>query len=260
MSGGGAVWSSVTYDGSRLIFGSGNTCSVSPMTANAVVSLSTTASFLWTDQTANPLTDDDVGGTVAVDSGTAYVSGKNGNTYAIEPSTGAIKWTTNLGAPDGSGGFSTPALSASTLVVSGGFPADPYKSNPSITNYGMLYGLNPATGAHLWKRSATAPYWAPAAATADLAILTEDANVEDLDPATGSVVWSTAIVGDSRAQPAIARGEVFVADQSGRLYAFALPTDANASLRSRAADLFRNLPAHNVVKTTWRFTPAYCKI
>ncbi len=258
-SGGGAIWSSVTYDGSRLMFGTGNTCGVSPTTANAIVSLSTTASLLWSDQTANPLTDDDVGGTVAELNGTGYVNAKNGKTYAVVPASGAIRWSRNLGATDGNGGFSTPALSGSTLVVSGGFPADPYKANSAITQYGMLYGLDPATGAQRWKKTATSPYWAPAATTSDLAITTDDANVEDIDPATGAVVWSKPICGDSRAQPAIARGEVFVVDQSGRLYAFALPTDANAALRLRSSDVLRSLPAHHVVPVMW-LTPAYCKL
>jgi len=256
-SSGGAIWSSVTYDGSRLLFGSGNTCAVSPMTANAIVSLSTTTTLLWADQTANPLTDDDVGGTVAEQNGTAYVSGKNGDTYALEPASGMIKWSRNLGAPDGDGGFSTPALSESTLIVSGGFPEDPYTANPTVTDFGMLYGLDASSGAQLWKRTATAPYWAPAATTADLALLTDDANIEDLDPKTGTVVWSSPLYGSSRAQPAIARGEVFVADLSGRIYAFGLPSNANASLRSKSADVLRGLPKHNVVPFKWP-TPAYC--
>jgi outer membrane protein assembly factor BamB len=259
INGGGAVWSSVTYDGSRLLFGSGNTCSVSPTTANAIVSLSTNTNLLWADQTGNPLSDDDVGGTVAELDGTAFADAKNGSTYAVDPSTGAIKWSRNYGAPDGQGGFSTPVLSGSTLVISGGFPADPYSSHPGITQYGMLFGVDPSTGAQRWARTSTDPYWAPPGTTSDLVILTEDANVEDLDGATGSVLWSTPIFGASRAQPAIANGEVLVADLSGHLYAFALPTQANAALRTRFSGLLSGLPAHNVVPTTWRL-PVYCKI
>ena len=258
-SGGGAVWSSVTYDGSRLLFGTGNTCGVSPTTSNAIVSLSTTASLGWADQTASPLTDDDVGGTVSEQNGTAYVNAKNGKTYALDPSSGAIKWSRNLGAPDGDGGFSTPAYAASTLIVSGGFPADPYTSDSTVMQFGMLYGLDPATGVQRWKRTATSPYWAPPATTADLVLTTDDANIEDLDPATGAVIWSTPLFGDSRAQPAIARGEVFVADQSGRLYAFALPTSENASLRRQSEDVLRSLPSHHVVRNTW-IRPPYCKL
>lgn len=258
-NGGGAIWSSVTYDGSRLLFGTGNTCNVMPTTANAIVSLSTTTKLLWADQTAGALTDDDVGGTVTEQNGTAYVSGKNGKTYAVVPESGAVKWARNLGAPDGDGGFSTPTYSGTTLVVDGGFPADPYKSNGSIKNYGMLYGLDPASGAQRWKRTSSAPYWAPPATTPDLVLLTEDANIEDLDPATGAVVWSTPLFGYSRSQPAIARGKVFVSDLSGRVYAFALPTTANAELRRRSADVLRSLPAHNIVPTTW-LLPEYCRL
>ncbi len=258
VSGGGAVWSSVTYDGSRLLFGTGNTCSVTPQTSNAVVSLTTVATLLWTDQTASPLTDDDVGGTVAEEAGTAYVSAKNGSTYAVDPASGAIRWSKNLGAPDGDGGFSTPAYAESTLVVSGGFPTDPYKPISSITQYGMLYGVDPATGDVLWKKTSVSPYWAPAGTTADLTIITDDANVEDIDAKTGTVEWSSPLYGDSRAQPIIVNGEVIVADQSGRIYAFALPTDANAAQRSAFSHALQGLPAHNVVPFKSN-TPKYCK-
>jgi outer membrane protein assembly factor BamB len=259
VNGGGAVWASVTYDGSRLLFGTGNTCSVSPSTSNAIVSLSTLANFLWTDQTANPLTDDDVGGSVAEIGGTAYASAKNGSTYAIEPASGSIEWSHSYGAPDGQGGFSTPVMSGSTLVVSGGFPGNPYQPNPSITQYGMLFGVDRSSGAVHWEQQAVSPYWGPPATTSDLVITTDDANVEDLDGATGAVLWSKSIYGISRAQPAIANGEVFVVDQSGRVYAFALPTDANASIRLRSANVLNGLPAHNVVPISWKTTPAYCK-
>jgi outer membrane protein assembly factor BamB len=259
LNGGGAVWASVTYDGSRLLFGTGNTCSVSPSTSNAIVSLSTLTNLLWTDQTGNPLTDDDVGGSVAEINGTAYASAKNGSTYAVDPANGSIEWSHAYGAPDGLGGFSTPVMSNSTLVISGGFPADPYKSNPSITQYGMLFGVDPSSGAVRWEQQAVSPYWGPPATTSDLVITTDDANVEDLDGATGAVLWSTPIDGISRAQPAIAEGEVFVVDQSGRVYAFAIPTDENASIRLRSANVLKGLPAHNIVPLSWNFTPAYCK-
>jgi outer membrane protein assembly factor BamB len=260
LSGGGAIWASVTYDGKRLLFGSGNTCSVSPTTANAVVAISTLTNLLWSDQTANALTDDDVGGSVAEIGGTAYASAKNGSTYAIDPSSGAIKWSHSYGAPDGQGGFSTPVMSGSTLVVSGGFPGDPYKANPSITQYGMLFGVDPSSGTVRWEQQAVSPYWAPPATTSDLVIETDDANVEDIDSATGATIWSTPINSVSRAQPAIADGEVFAVDASGRVYAFALPTDANAALRSKFSGVLAGLPAHHIVPITWKRTPVYCKI
>jgi len=256
---GGAVWSSVTYDGSRLLFGTGNTCVNNVPNANAVVSISTLDAFRWAYQTALPLTDDDVGGTVFEHDGIAYVDAKNGSTYAMDPASGAIRWSRNLGAPDGAGGFSTPAMVGSTLVASGGFPADPYVANPNITQYGMLYGLNPATGAQLWKVTATSPFWSPVATTSDLVITTPDANVADIDAATGATVWSTPIIGYSRAQPAIAGGEVFVADSSGHLYAFGLPTTANAESRKRFESVLRNLPKYHVVPFD-PGVPKYCRL
>ena len=258
VSGGGAVWASVTYDGSRLLFGTGNTCTVAPETANALVSISTATNFLWADQTANPLVDDDVGGTVSEFNGTAYANAKNGSTYAVDAASGSIKWSHNYGVPDGDGGFSSPVMTQSTLVTSAGFPADPYKSNPSITQYGLLFGVDPATGSVRWEQKAVSPYWSAPATTSDLLVTTQDANVEDLDPTTGAVVWSTPIVGDSRSQPAIADGEVLLSDESGRIYAFGLPSDANAASRRSASSVLRGLPAHHVVPVIWR-TPKYCK-
>jgi outer membrane protein assembly factor BamB len=234
-SDGGGIWSPLSFDGSEIRFGSGNTCLDSPNTANAIVALSTALSTVWADQTASALSDDDVGGGVLVAGSNAYVSGKNGNIYDVNPINGDILWQRALGAPDGSGAYSTPALAGSTLISSIGYRLDPYASNPPGTEYGQLVGLDPNSGAQRWSVEAIEPFYNPPAIVGNVAFTMSDANVVAIDPSSGETLWSDAIQTGSRTQPIVADNKLFVADEDGDFYAYAIPTAGTPAFRRHVA-------------------------
>lgn len=252
---GGAVWGSLTYDGTQILFGTGNTCGVAPSTANAVVAIDSGANLEWTYQTAQAQIDDDVGSNVMDYSGSGYVTGKVGSTYAVDTATGNVRWQRQF-AGDQLGGFSTPELVGSTLVTSGGYRYDPYQ--PPAGPNGTLYGLDPASGSTKWTITAQFPFWAPIASTNDLVFTTADTSAVALDPATGTTLWSKPLATISHGQPALAEGRVYVTDIQGHLYAFALPTTGNALLRKRAATnlaLMRRAASLRPIALT---RPRYC--
>ncbi len=255
---GGAVWSPVTYDGERIYFGTGNTCIDSPTTANGIVAIETSTKFDWAVQTAGPMTDDDVGGGVLTSGGTAYVTGKNGYLYALDPASGSAYFKRSLGSPDYDGSYSTPAAVGNTLITSIGFHVDPDSTQPAGTQFGGLLGLDRHSGQTVWSVNAIAPFYNPPAIVGSIAFTTVDSNLTALDSQTGRTLWSSYIETQSRSQPIVFKDEVVAADSDGDLYAYALPTEGNSSLRRRAADVMRSM-----VRKPDRFVnyvPRFCKL
>jgi len=221
---GGGVWSSLTYDGKQLYYGSGNTCRNSPATANSIVALTpgnTVAN--WNLQTANALLDDDIGGSVLRVGHSALAVGKDGYFYHVNALTGQLIWKVYLGAADGNGAFATPSYFGSgttgTLIVGGGYIHDPDVVSPAG---GRLFGLTPA-GVKRWEIDSNQPVLGSVALTPSLAFTPIDTNMDALDPTTGKVLWSSPTVGYSYSSPAIVPSGLFIADESGRLYAYGLP-------------------------------------
>ena len=256
MADGGAVWSPLTYDGTRILFGTGNTCVSAPTTANAIAAVSPSAQFLWADQTANPFTDDDVGGGVLENGSVAYVTGKTGNLYAVTPATGAILWRKNLGVPDLYGSYATPSLVGGTLITSAGYRYDPNVTEPTGTMFGILDGLDPNSGTGRWQINSVSPFYQPPAVAGNMAFTTDDASVVALDPPTGRTLWSAPIVGYSRSEVIVANDDVIVADGTGRLYVYGLPTSTNEGVRRRTAASF---VMHQAPVQFVNHIPAFCK-
>lgn len=246
---GGSVWSPITYDGANLYFGTGNTCNNTPTTANAIASINPTSLQLnWTDQTTNPLLDDDVGSGVFINQGVGYSIGKNGSLYAVKLSSGQILWSALLGTPDGFGGVTIPTMVGSTLVVSAGYSS-------AAEDAAKLDGFS-LTGKLEWSIPTTDEV--RGAISNGTVLFTELANsVAAVNPATGTVLWSYSTQGEFSGTPALTGGGLFAADLSGTLYAFALPSQlsqSTAAQRSRSA-----LPAARLGFTRYTFKrPAFC--
>ncbi len=257
-SDGGAVWSPLSYDGARIYFGTGNTCVDTPQTSNAVVALDTSTALAWSFQTSSPVTDDDVGGGVLQSGGTAYVTGKNGNIYALDPASGNLRWQRALGSPDEDGSYSTPAVAAGTLITSVGFKVDPSGQVPAGTQFGALLGLDPSSGSQRWEVDAISPFFSPPAIVDNMAFTTVDEQAVALDAASGRLLWSSPIEAPSRTQPVVAEDQLFVADSNGNLFAFGIPTSGNPASRERMA--FRSKAAQHRWQNPFRFIPAFCRL
>lgn len=120
-AGGGGIWSPLSYDGQRIYFGTGNVCNGSPTSANAIVALNpATNATSWSNQTANPQTDDDVGTGVAMSGSIGIAAGKNGTLYNFDLASGRVNWTASTGSPDGFGPVTIPTIGHSTILVSAG--------------------------------------------------------------------------------------------------------------------------------------------
>jgi outer membrane protein assembly factor BamB len=182
----------------------------------------------WHIATATANHDDDVGSGVLVLGSNGYAMAKNGSLYAIDLPSGNMLWKQALGAADELGGHSTPAYTESTLIVSGGFGSFPTNNGPPPG--GTLYGLG-VDGTTKWKMSMGWPIASYVATTPDLAFATIDNSIVALEPASGRELWSYQTAGDFHGGPVISADKVFVADLSGKVYAFGLGTSAAASVR-----------------------------
>ena len=141
---GGSVWSPIGYDGTHLIFGTGNTCIPSVLAANAIVALNpSTGAVAWQLNTAAPASDDDVGAGVLLVHGMAVSVGKNGNVYYLDAATGAELSMVHLNTVDGGGGFSTPASDGGTIVLGTGAVSASSSSRHTIPSYVFAGRIRP---------------------------------------------------------------------------------------------------------------------
>jgi hypothetical protein len=136
--------------------------------------------------------------------------------------------------------------------VGAGYIHNPYTTSPSG---GLLYGLMP-NGAIRWEVTSNTPELGYVALTPDLAFTELDTNVDALDPLTGKVLWQFPAAGYFYASPVIVPSGLFVADLTGRVYAFALPSNAaamkTALTRSQVLELQRRQPPQLPIK------PKFC--
>lgn len=119
---GGTSWSPVTFDGSHIVFGTGNTCTVPEPTANAVVALNLDGTLAWSFQgfdnrnnsdTENTLNDNDQGGGIDYVNGTYYFENKDGNLYSLV-APNLPQFIVPLG---GAGSIATPTTDGTMVVA-----------------------------------------------------------------------------------------------------------------------------------------------
>lgn len=231
---GGSVWGPISWDGASLYYGTGNTCTTAVSTANAVVAANpATLTPSWAHQTANALSDDDVGGGVLVSDGIGYVNGKNGHFYAYRLNDGTLLWSTLLNGWDGLGSITVPSITESTIITSAG--GGSFSDNQGDVDGGSLIGMDMA-GNKLWSISTDQEIRGSLAVTKDLAFAALDNAIDAINPRSGAILWSYAAAGEFSASPALAENSLFVADMSGMLYAFTTPqylSHSSVALKSR---------------------------
>jgi outer membrane protein assembly factor BamB len=217
---GGSIWSPLSYDAGRVLFGTGNACESGIDTANAIVAVDRSGQGLWAVSTADSIADSDVGGGTLVLHGQAIVSAKNGNLYDVDEASGRVNWTTALGGVPGYGGFGTATTDGKTIVASAGFTSDPTKA--AGPPGGALVGLDRG-GRILWRVRTANPIDGAAAITNGIAFTPLDAAFVALDLRTGAKLWSYPAGQTSYPSPAVVPSGVYFANNGGEVFAFDIP-------------------------------------
>lgn len=193
----------------------------------------------------------------AVANNTVYAGNYDGNLYAVNLETGALKWKLQLG---GRLGIRTVFDPVSGLVFTGDangqfYAVDPVNQTlkwsfkyptplsddtvtspaavsggavftsigihwPSIPEQGFVYAFNAATGASLWQQNMGSGVSAPLVAGDGLVIAgCFDGTVRALDQNTGSEVWRFSMGACMIGQPAYDNGMVYCGSTDGSFYA-----------------------------------------
>jgi outer membrane protein assembly factor BamB len=226
---GGAVWGPISYDGSRLLFGTGNTCQTPRDHANSIVAISPSRTTEWYIRTdTNSFDDNDVAGGMLISGTTGYVIGKTGDFYAVNTATGNKVWTKTLNSLSGFGLYATPTIATGpTLIVGSGFNTNPNNLPSGASPGGTLWGLT-TSGSVRWKITTEWPSKGDGAATGDIVFEPLDNELAALDPLTGKKLWHYDAVGLFVASPALSSDGLFEADLDGYVYAFGMPTGSSA--------------------------------
>jgi outer membrane protein assembly factor BamB len=193
-------------------------------------------------------TGDVVESSPAVANGLVYIGSNDGYLYALDATTGALKWKRNVGGVD----YSSPAVAngivyvgsmagkiyafnASTGAIKWRYPASGalvynVEGSPTVLNGvvyigaddGNVYALDATTGTKLWSFLTTAGYqmWsAPALSNGTLFVGSGDNNLYAIDTATHAELWASQTGNSVLSSPAIANGWVFFGSYDDYFYA-----------------------------------------
>jgi outer membrane protein assembly factor BamB len=144
----------------------------------------------------------------AVVGGTVYVGSENNYVYALNAATGAIRWSRRTGGQVNS----SPALSGGTLYVG--------------SDDGKVYALDAATGAVEWTRPTAGKVDSGPAVSGGTVYVGGGDTVYALDAATGAIKWTRATGGVVTSSPAVSDGIVYVGSNDGYVYALDAATGA----------------------------------
>lgn len=239
---GGSVWGAIAFDGTHLIFGTGNTCQTPITTANGAVALGLDGKLTWNMVAVKDSHyDADTGGGVMIRQGRAYFINKNGLFYALDDETGAIAWTTNLnpyaGFPSWRGGFATPTTDGTTIVEDSGLyqgsqpagggefcmlaVAKPTEVFPGW--HSKLQGMS--LGGHvIWVRTMQNRLVGYVALVQGIGFVGLNKDLVALDLSTGKTLWSHPTPDYINASMVVVPSGLYGADEAGNVYAFTLPS------------------------------------
>src|SRR5690606_28853768 len=148
---------------------------------------------------------------VALPPGAVAVADDRGQVRAFDPTSGAVRWTADLGAPV----HETPALAGDLLLVP--------------TTRGVLAALDAATGAERWRHEAEGEgvlFATPAVVPGGIVVGASDGVLRRLDLATGAVAWTHRFDGNVSAAPLVAGEAVYDGTLGERFAALDLATGA----------------------------------
>lgn len=245
--GGGGVWGALSYDGTHLIFGTGNTCQSPVTTSNGAVALKLDGKVAWSFVAVKQsLADSDTGGGVLISGHHAYFMNKNGTFYAMLAANGQEAWTSPINNSFGSvGGFATPTTDGTTIVVGAGtFPSS---SNAALLPDRVICAIEPrglpveafaghvarvvamnSNGTVLWSQTMQNRLVGYVALVSGLAFAGLDQSLVALDLRSGKQLWKYSAPADFSASPVVVPSGVYEADSVGTVYRFTVRTPAPA--------------------------------
>ena len=240
---GGAVWAPLTYDGTSLYFGTGNTCGPKISTANGFIALNAANGSLDWSLVAQPdsYSDDDTGAGAVLLGGVLYFISKDGNFYAVDHATGRLIATTTLNPNNYQGGLATATSDGTTILVGNGSltPATAASLRDTKRFYSVrVKGSAAASGSELvaldqgfnvkWRASMHDPIASYAAINNGVVYAPFDASLTALDITSGAELWTypTRQIIDGGA--VVVPSGLYVADSGGTVYAFGLPATGTA--------------------------------
>lgn len=212
---GGGIWAPFSTDGQRLFFTTGNSCDGKGL-QNSIVSTSfDLQTTLWSDS-ANGLSgiDLDVGSGVTLMGSNAYALGKTGTLYALDKTSGAVRWSYTFATGNTAYGPIATVTSNGTIVTAQSAGLGTGASNGVLAAFDLSGNLK-------WSIPATSrQVGAYVAFASGLAFVTMDQQVLALDPASGRTLWSFTAPALFYGAPAIVPSGLYVADTAGNVFAF----------------------------------------
>jgi outer membrane protein assembly factor BamB len=256
---GGSSWSPISFDGTYIYAGTGNTTN-SDGDFDGVVqfnpsSLAPSASYIPTVVVDN---DEDIGGGVLLWGGNMYFAGKDGYFYEFpvyQPSMQLIKVLINKNSsPSGNGSIGTPTTDGTVVAISTGYNLSGYQSDLDV------FPLNSGTESsscqthQLRATNSTLPSyaaWVPGIGFTPLdnGVASGSNNAAPAFEAFDdqcNVLWRANpgdIVEFFYAGAAVVASGVYAVDVAGNVYSWKLPTMVGIAARSRH-DLMR--PAQRI--------------
>jgi len=271
---GGGSWSPISYDGTYLYFGFGNTLNNNGLQDSVVrFDLQTEQLTQNFDLTTfdGKSDDEDVGGGEMLYGGNLYFEGKNGRYYAYaldNPSVPIADSLVNTNSQAGSGAIWTPTTDGNVVAVSSGYNT----KTPQFSSILHIFSIGgdadrcdsiQATNSALYSYAAFVSGVGFTGLDNDVPNGTPDGGANGPAPAfvafddTCNILWKAAasdILSYFYAGPAVVPSGVYAIDDMGNVYAWKLPSAAAAS-RSTALTT-RNVRAliRPGVRSTIRFT------
>lgn len=231
--GGGGIWGALSWDGSHVVFGTGNTCNGQAWDQGAVA-LNPDGSMAWNYQADPTYSDDnDTGSGVSISNGTATFMNKNGSLYSLNTANGHELVSAPLGSMNG--GHATPTTDGSTFVVGAGFFATSSaiakrgpceildKPGSAKTGYiSYLKGIT-ANGTVLWSLPMNNAVDAYAAINNGVVYEGMDDDVDAISIQSGTILAQFPGAANFNAGPVIVPSGLYLADHNGFVYAYSLP-------------------------------------
>jgi outer membrane protein assembly factor BamB len=139
----------------------------------------------------------------AVVGGTVYVGGENNYVYALNAASGAVRWKYNTGQTVDSG----PAVTGGVVYVG--------NDNDEV------FALNAATGTVKWPQPNLGDNVTtnPVVSGGIVYVGCDDHFVYALNAATGAIRWSRRTGGQVNSSPALSGGTLYVGSDDGKVYA-----------------------------------------